>query len=510
MNDFVDRNSVVRRIWGNGDMVLMVFAASAAEFALNRAVDWLFFTGELPRDPIGRLFRTAAYSQQIVFADAATATRTLERIRLVHEAVERERGQRIPDWAHRDVLYMLIDHSERAHELLARPLTSAEQRDLYDVFRRVGVGLGIPDLPHTYEDWRVDRELHLHRDLACGEGTRALYRQYRRHLGWWRYRLLLRLQAMLVPAHARTLLQLRSADALRPLARCYPLLVRAGLRPLVQWLLMPAAYLDAVRELDRAAPAHRSNAVRKREGRMVGFARRLARSSLLALALCSSGATRAAAQKLPADWSVYLGVGASRIDTGELHERLDESGFPAFDRTAAGINLGAWTTLRSGVMLGGEWHFLPVGDEIHEGRAFGLGAGYGTLGIGYAVELSPRIRIYPRIGIGAGGFGLWMETETDTIAFDDVLANPDARPRHRDDGFLTLSRDNMVIDIGAGGELRRSGAGFGALLGVRFGYVLAPFTTGWHVQGRELSDGPAATVAGPYVRMTFGAGRRRR
>ncbi|MDQ3244245.1 MAG: DUF2236 domain-containing protein, partial [Gemmatimonadota bacterium] len=44
-------------------MVLLVFAGSAAEFALNRAVDWLFFTGELPRDPIGRLFSTAAYSQ---------------------------------------------------------------------------------------------------------------------------------------------------------------------------------------------------------------------------------------------------------------------------------------------------------------------------------------------------------------------------------------------------------------------------------------------------------------
>src|SRR5687768_18245082 len=78
--DFVTRDSVVRRIWGDGDMVLLVFAGSAAEFALNRAVDWLFFTGELPRNPMGRLFSTAGYSQYIVFADVATATRTFERI----------------------------------------------------------------------------------------------------------------------------------------------------------------------------------------------------------------------------------------------------------------------------------------------------------------------------------------------------------------------------------------------------------------------------------------------
>src|SRR6185436_771612 len=127
----------VRKIWGDGDMVLLVFAGSAAEFALNRAVDWLFFTGKLPSDPIGRLFATASYAQQIVFADERTASSALDRIRAVHGAVERQRGQRIPDWAHRDVLYMLIDYSERAHELLARSLSAEEQSELYDVFFRV-------------------------------------------------------------------------------------------------------------------------------------------------------------------------------------------------------------------------------------------------------------------------------------------------------------------------------------------------------------------------------------
>ena len=46
MTDFVKPGSIVRRIWGDGDMVLLVFAGSAAEYALNRAVDWLFYTGD--------------------------------------------------------------------------------------------------------------------------------------------------------------------------------------------------------------------------------------------------------------------------------------------------------------------------------------------------------------------------------------------------------------------------------------------------------------------------------
>ena len=250
-SDFVHPDSIVRRIWGNGEMVLLVFAGSAAEFALNRAVDWLFFTGRLPGDPIGRLFTTAGYAQHIVFADERTAARTLDGIRAAHVAVERRRGERIPDWAHRDVLYMLIDYSERAHALLARPLTAEEQQELYDVFRRVGHGLGIPDLPATYAEWLSDRRLHLRRDLLYGKGTAALYAQYRRHLGAWRYRLLLRLQSILVPDHVRALLQLEASRWLRPLARLYPALVGAGLIPLVRRLLVPAEHRAAVRRLDQ-------------------------------------------------------------------------------------------------------------------------------------------------------------------------------------------------------------------------------------------------------------------
>jgi uncharacterized protein (DUF2236 family) len=254
MTDFVGPHSIVRRIWGDGDMVLLVFAGCAAEFPLNRAVDWLFLTGKLPNDPLGRLFTTASYARQIVFADRSGAARTLGRVRKVHEAIERQRGEAIPDWAYRDVLYMLIDYSERAHELIARPLSADEQRELYDVFYRVGIGLGITGLRSSYTRWRADRECHLRRDLTYSDGTRALYDQYRNHLGLWRYRLLLRLQAVLAPEHVRGLLQLKSAEWLRPVVRVYAILSRAGLRSTMQRLLAPPAYLTAVRGLDHVAP----------------------------------------------------------------------------------------------------------------------------------------------------------------------------------------------------------------------------------------------------------------
>lgn len=249
-SSFTAQNSIVRKIWGDADLVLLVFAGSAAEFALNRAVDWLFFTGKVPGDPIGRLFATAGYARDIVFADEATATRTLNGIRGAHESVERQRGQAIPDWAHRDVLYMLIDYSERAYELLHRSLTDAERNDLYDVFYRVGSGLRIPDLPATYAEWTVDRQRHLERDLVNGDATRKLYAQYHRHLGGWRYHVLLLVQSLLVPRHVRDLLGLRRASRLRPVVRLYPAFVGIGLRKAIQWILMPSQYLPQVRALD--------------------------------------------------------------------------------------------------------------------------------------------------------------------------------------------------------------------------------------------------------------------
>ena len=103
---FVRQDSVVRRIWGDADVILLIFAGSAAEFALNRAVDWLFFTGRLPADPIARLFSTVRYAQEIVFAPEVQANQAIARMGAIHGGVENKRGYKIPDWAYRDVLVL--------------------------------------------------------------------------------------------------------------------------------------------------------------------------------------------------------------------------------------------------------------------------------------------------------------------------------------------------------------------------------------------------------------------
>jgi uncharacterized protein (DUF2236 family) len=245
--------SIVRQVWGNPDLVLLVSAAAAAEFALNRAVDWLFVTGRAVRDPWGRLRDTAAYAQRIVFGDDVEAHRALAEIRAVHEAVERRRGTHIPAWSKRDVLYLLVDYTERSFRLLRRRLVAEERRELWDVYRRLGVELGIPGLPETYPQWRLDRDLHLARDLAVSQHTWVLYAAYRRYLGPVRYAVLRQLQAAVVRERVRQLLGLPSRSWARRVLGLYPVFEGFGLRDGILRALIPRRHRSAVRALDRAA-----------------------------------------------------------------------------------------------------------------------------------------------------------------------------------------------------------------------------------------------------------------
>ena len=254
MPPFIAHSSIVRRIWGDPDIVLLIFAGAAAEFALNRAVDWLFFTNRLPKDPIGRLFSTVHYAQRIVFANEQDALETLAKIAAIHAAVERGRGQLIPDWAYRDVLYLLIDNSLRAYELLYGSLSARQRDDLYSGFLRVGQGLQIAQLPSTFQEWLADRDAHLKRDLVYSEHTKILFEQYRRQLGWWRYQLLLELQALFVPEHVRGLLQLAPKRLyMGPLVTAYSLVAQLGLQGPVQHALIPKAYWPQIKSLKPAA-----------------------------------------------------------------------------------------------------------------------------------------------------------------------------------------------------------------------------------------------------------------
>jgi hypothetical protein len=250
MEYFVDKHSVVRQIWGKGDTILMIFAGASAEFALNRAVDWLYFTGRLPADPLGRLFSTVSYARAIVFSGKQPAMRAIDAMAGIHAGVEAKRGASIPDEAYRDVLFMLIDYSIRSFEVLERQLSTTEKQEVFKVFYRVGSRMGVKGLPGTFEDWEKMRQGQLNRNLQYSPYTKDLFRRYRKHLGLVRYSLLLEVQRLVVPQQVEELLGFRRISLLNPLIGLYKWgrIMKID-RPL-KALILPSGYKNKIRALD--------------------------------------------------------------------------------------------------------------------------------------------------------------------------------------------------------------------------------------------------------------------
>lgn len=250
MRPFVKEGSIVKTIWGRGDTILLIFAGASAEFALNKSVDWLYFTGKLPADPLGRLFSTVAYARRIVFAQEAQAMKAIDSITSIHKSVEKSRGAVIPATAYLDVLFMLIGCSISAYELLERRLTPEEKQEVFAVFYRVGERMGLEGLPTNYVDWETLRAQYLREDLEYSHYSKDLYKRYRKSLGWFRYRLLLQAQLLLVPERVRRLLRLGAFPWLWPAVQVYRFCAFLHLDKGIKLVLLPAEYRAQVFGLD--------------------------------------------------------------------------------------------------------------------------------------------------------------------------------------------------------------------------------------------------------------------
>ena len=251
MSGFVHDQSIVRRIWGRADTILFIFAGAAAEFALNKAVDWLYFTGKLPSDPIGRLFSTVQYARRIVFAENDEAINAIHTITAIHRAVEEKRQSTIPDWAYRDVLYMLIHYSIAAFELLERNMSPAEKQEVFDVFHRVGSGMQLTHLPDNYIRWLQDRERHMAQDLQHSRYTDDLFLQYKKHLGSFRFKVLLEAQKLVIPPQVSSLLGFTGTRWLQGTVPLYKASKRLRADRWVMALLLPANYKQQIMNLNQ-------------------------------------------------------------------------------------------------------------------------------------------------------------------------------------------------------------------------------------------------------------------
>jgi len=245
---------VVQRIWGSPDAILLIFAGGAAEFAAIKAVDWLFFTGVLPGAPIDRFFETMRYAQHMFFVDDAEAVRTVERVNRIHRGVESARGVAIPDWAYRDVLFILIDYGERAHAVVFGPMTDEECLAHFGALLAIGQAMHLIGLPANYTEYQAQRHAQLLADYAHSPLTDELYACYRRDLGAVRYWLLRLIQGSILPIELRSVVGLTANPLIDLFLRSYRYFPGGGNK--LRWLqsvILPRRFAQQVRGLARVS-----------------------------------------------------------------------------------------------------------------------------------------------------------------------------------------------------------------------------------------------------------------
>ncbi len=169
----------------------------------------------------------------------------------IHKNVENDRGFSIPNWAYQDVLYMLIAHTISAYELLNRTLSGDEKKEIYDVFCRVGLQMGIENLPENFVEWQVQRQAHLRQNYANSKLTMELFDSYRKHLGSLRFSILLSVQDMLLPKELKKANNEYEILNLSTLTKLYK--HTKSLWPVSQlkFYLLPMQYRKMLRDLHR-------------------------------------------------------------------------------------------------------------------------------------------------------------------------------------------------------------------------------------------------------------------
>jgi hypothetical protein len=129
-------------------------------------------------------------------------------------------------------------------------LTDEEKEEVYNVFYRVGNGMGLKVLPNTYKDWLPVRASHLKDDLQKSDYSIDLFKQYKKHLGAARYKVLIEAQKLVVPETVRSLMQFGDFSWLKLTVPLYKFSRRIKLDGLIKFLLLPSEYKAQIKELD--------------------------------------------------------------------------------------------------------------------------------------------------------------------------------------------------------------------------------------------------------------------
>ena len=220
---------------------------------------------------------------------------------------------------------------------------------------------------------------------------------------------------------------------------------------------------------------------------------------LLSVILISSGTAVCDDEK--GDVRGYLMIGSPTFDIDGLNEKLTGKGYSEMSDTFYSLGGGGFANVSDRFMFGFEGQLFfnnketsTIGTDTYASRIIG---GYGLLNTGYLAVKNDHLDLYPVIGIGVGG----MRYNIVQTSFDSILDNP-----HGNTNIATYS---FLLNFALGTEYKFKISGDDNeksffTIGLRGGYLYAPFETGWYNDEFGLSGAPDGGINGPYICLTIG------
>lgn len=196
----------------------------------------------------------------------------------------------------------------------------------------------------------------------------------------------------------------------------------------------------------------------------------------------------------------FLG-GIGFLDFDGLNDRLNNAGYSKLHNPS--MTLGFGGSMRFGrFMTGLEGHWLKnvSGEASSDDFRADYSGGYGLFRAGFDVLDLAGFRIHPLVGIGWGWLEIDIEEEQGA-SFNDVLADPGRG--------IQMTQDGLLLEAGLGADYRFEISGDENRsrffkIGVRGGYLFAPYSGDWKTGSAEISAGPDIGLSGPTVQLVLG------
>jgi hypothetical protein len=110
--------------------------------------------------------------------------------------------------------------------------------------------MGIKNLPKNYVDWLPVRDSHIQQNLEKSDFTEDLFKQYKKHLGTMRYKILVESQKLVIPERVKKMLYFGDFSLLSPAIPVYKIVKLMKIDWLLKSILLPSEYKEQINQLN--------------------------------------------------------------------------------------------------------------------------------------------------------------------------------------------------------------------------------------------------------------------